>query len=227
MSKKNKNNGHSKYRREVYAKTENQQILLDSIRDNRVIFTTGPAGSGKTHLAIGAAINTILNDDNLDRLIVTRPVVSVDENLGHLPGDENEKIHPYMVAALDEIYKFLDFSDVGTWRNNVITNRSPQLEIIPLGFMRGRNFHRCIVVADEMQNASRNQLKMLLTRIGKHSKMILTGDLSQSDLNGKTCLNDFIKCLDDVNEISHCRLGAEDIIRDDLVKLISQRLSQI
>jgi phosphate starvation-inducible PhoH-like protein len=214
-------------RQKVKSRTLGQQNLIEAINKNRIIFATGPAGTGKTYLSIGLAVEHMLaSNGNIDKLILTRPVVTVDEDLGFLPGNADQKIHPYLVPMYEELRHFASHNEIGSWKQNSYRKEPEALEIIPLGFMRGRNFHRSFVVLDEAQNCTKKQLKNILTRLGKHSKIVLTGDIGQTDLPyGKTgafeqCIGRMLGATDTI----HVELQRKDIQRDDLVAEVDERL---
>ena len=160
----------------VKGKTENQVQYIKSVYKKDVVFCQGPAGTGKTHIAVGLAVQE-LEKGKIDKIIVARPVVDAGEQIGYLPGDIEEKMNPYVRPVLDELSKFISYSDAALLRN------SGQLEIVPVAYMRGRTFEDSFVICDECQNLSFDQMKMLLTRFGLQSKMVLTGDIEQSDLD--------------------------------------------
>jgi phosphate starvation-inducible PhoH-like protein len=214
-------------RQKVKSRTPGQQQLIRAINTNRIIFATGPAGTGKTHLSIGLAVEHMLKSDgNIDNIILTRPVVTVDEDLGFLPGNVDSKIHEYLVPMYEELRYFASHNEIGTWKQNSYRKEPESLQITPLGFMRGRNFHRSFIVLDEAQNSSKKQLKNILTRLGKHSKIVLTGDMGQTDLPyGKSgmfeqCISRMVGATDTV----HIELQRKDIQRDDLVAEVDERL---
>jgi phosphate starvation-inducible PhoH-like protein len=189
--------------------------------ENDVVFCQGLAGSGKTHIAIGMAIEWLLKD-KVGKIVITRPVVEAGEKIGFLPGSAEEKIHPYLIPILDEINHFICMADYARLKNE---NR---IEIVPLGLMRGRNFHDAFIVADECQNATYEQLKMLITRIGTDSKMVLTGDAAQSDLN-KHMKGGFIKLMErlaDVEGVGLSFLEACDIVRNPIIAKILYKLEE-
>ena len=150
------------YKNKLKPRSDNQKEYIRSIAENTITFCQGVAGSGKTHIAIGMALEYLL-DGKIEKIILTRPVVESGEKLGFLPGTAEEKLHPYLLPLLDEIAYFIPMSQYGLLKNQ------HRIEVVPLGLMRGRNFHNCFIVADECQNASYDQLKMLLTRIGNNS----------------------------------------------------------
>lgn len=158
-----------------FKSTPNQDKYIESLNSKRVVIAHGPAGTGKTMLACSYAIQE-LNKQTFKKVLITRPAVAVDEELGYLPGDLNEKMHPWMIPIYDN---FTIFTAKGTLDHLI---NSGKIEIVPLSFIRGRTFHDSLIIADEMQNATQNQMKTLLTRIGLNSTLVITGDLSQSDL---------------------------------------------
>lgn len=207
------------YRNRLKPKTENQKTYIRNIAENTITFCQGLAGSGKTHIAVGMALEYLL-DDKVKKIVITRPVIEAGEKIGYLPGTAEEKLHPYLLPILDEIQYFISIAQYTTLKTN------NKIEIVPLGLMRGRNFHNCFIVADECQNASYEQLKMLLTRIGNDSKMVLTGDARQSDLarNMRGGFVDMIHALQDIDGISYTELNDLDIIRNPIISKILTRL---
>ena len=209
----------SVYRNRLKPRTDNQKEYIRTLAENTVTFCQGVAGSGKTHIAIGMAIEYLL-EDKVKKIIITRPVVESGEKIGYLPGTAEEKLHPYLLPLLDEVNHFIPSS----YYTSLKTNN--KIEIVPLGLMRGRNFHNAFIVADECQNASYDQLKMLLTRIGRESKMILTGDTSQSDLHRhmQGGFYDMISALEGTDGIGVSRLDHSDIVRNPIIGKIISRL---
>lgn len=209
------------YRNRLKPRTDNQKEYIRTIVENIITFCQGVAGSGKTHIAIGVALEYLL-EDKIKKIIITRPVVESGEKIGYLPGTAEEKLHPYLLPILDEVCHFIPMSHYAALKLN---NR---IEIVPLGLMRGRNFHNAFIVADECQNASYDQLKMLLTRIGNGSKMILTGDISQSDLHRsmRGGFIELIQSLHDVEGIGVSELFNSDIVRNPIIGKILSRLEQ-
>lgn len=207
------------YKNPLKPRTPNQHEFIRTIAENTITFCQGVAGSGKTHIAIGMALEYLL-DGKVEKIIVTRPVVESGEKLGFLPGTAEEKLHPYLLPLLDEIGYFIPMSQYGLMKNQ------HKIEVVPLGLMRGRNFHNAFIVADECQNASYDQLKMLLTRIGNDSKMVLTGDTSQSDLHRhmQGGFYNMIDALSDIEGIGISVLNATDIIRNPIISKIIHRL---
>lgn len=201
--------------------TSNQHLYYDLLKDknNKIIVANGPAGCGKTWLACTYAINQ-LKYKQIEKLVVTRPIISVDEDLGFLPGDINKKMDPWMKPIFDTFLEHYKRDEL----TKMIKNNS--LEIAPLAYMRGRTFKKSLIIADEMQNSSNNQMLMLLTRIGLDTRMIITGDLEQSDLTEENGLEDLVNKIsnyenDDVlNKISKIDLDKNDIQRSKIVEHI-------
>lgn len=207
------------YRNRLKPRSENQKDYIRSVAENTITFCQGLAGSGKTHIAIGMALEYLL-DDKVKKIIITRPVLEAGEKIGYLPGTAEEKLHPYLLPILDEINHFISSAQYASLRLN------NKIEVVPLGLMRGRNFHNSFIVADECQNASYDQLKMLLTRTGQESKMVLTGDVGQSDLSRhlRGGFIDLIRTLDGLDGIGFCQLHAGDIVRNPIIAKILGRL---
>lgn len=207
------------YRNRLKPRTENQKEYIRIAAENSVTFCQGVAGSGKTHIAVGMALEYLL-DNKVKKIIITRPVVESGEKIGYLPGTAEEKLHPYLLPLLDEVNHFISSAHY----NGLKTNN--KIEIVPLGLMRGRNFHDCFIVADECQNASYDQLKMLITRLGRDSKMILTGDTSQSDLHRhmQGGFYGMMEALDNVEGIGIAKLVFSDIVRNPIIEKILIKL---
>lgn len=212
------NNG-AGYRNRLKPRTDNQKEYVATIAENTITFCQGVAGSGKTHIAIGMALEYLL-ENKVKKIIITRPVVESGEKIGYLPGTAEEKLHPYLLPILDEICHFIPVSHYASLKLN------NKIEVVPLGLMRGRNFHDSFIVADECQNATYDQLKMLLTRIGMNSKMVLTGDTQQSDLNmhHRGGFAEIIRSLDNINGIGISKLTGIDIIRNPIIGSILNAL---
>lgn len=207
------------YKNRLMPRTINQKNYIRTVAENTITFCQGIAGSGKTHIAIGMALEYLL-DEKVEKIIITRPIIEAGERLGFLPGTAEEKIHPYLLPLLDEIAYFMDVKFYSQLKY------SRQIEIVPLGLMRGRNFHKSFIVADECQNASYEQLKMLLTRIGTDSKMVLTGDIAQSDLP-KYQVGGFaniMSILENTDGIGMSYLEPVDIIRNPIIAKIVAKL---
>lgn len=197
------------------AKTPNQKTYIQGIDENRVIFCRGPAGTGKSHIATARGILG-LHKGEWDKIIITRPVVQAGENLGFLPGDINSKLDPYVRPILDELAAYVSIYSIRSLIH--IDN----IEILPFAFMRGRNFHNCYIIADECQNSSFKQLEMVLTRVGCNSKLVLTGDSSQSDLpsHQQGGFDHWIDIIKDVDDIHVANLYTDDIVRDPIVEAV-------
>jgi phosphate starvation-inducible PhoH-like protein len=208
------------FRNRLKPRTDNQKEYIRTIAENTITFCQGLAGSGKTHIAMGIALEYLL-ESKVNRIVITRPVLEAGEKLGYLPGTAEEKLHPYLLPILDEVQHFIS---MGLYASLKLNNK---IEIVPLGLMRGRNFHNCFIVADECQNASYDQLKMLLTRIGQNSKMVLTGDVGQSDLhrNLQGGFIDLIHALEGVPGIGLSQLQSCDIVRNPIIAHILNRLN--
>lgn len=207
------------YRNRLKPRTDNQKEYIRTIAENTITFCQGLAGSGKTHIAIGMAIEYLL-EEKISKIIITRPVLEAGEKIGYLPGTAEEKLHPYLLPILDEIHHFISLAQYASLKLN------NKIEVVPLGLMRGRNFHNAFIVADECQNASYDQLKMLLTRIGQNSKMVLTGDIGQSDLTRhlQGGFIDLIHALDGIEGIGLSQLHSCDIVRNPIIAKILGRL---
>lgn len=196
----------------VDAKTEGQQEYIRTILDNKITLCAGPAGSGKTFIASSLAIIGLLKE-KYEKVVITRPMVQAGESTGYLPGSVLEKMEPMLLPIYDELEKYITRSDI----TKLI--KSKQLEICPLALMRGRNFHNAFIVADECQNATYKQIMLLLTRFGQNSKMVLTGDETQSDLSGyaQGGFQDFIDGLGGVKDVGITQLTTSDIVREPIV----------
>lgn len=200
-------------------RTENQVTYIQEIYRNEVILCAGPAGSGKTHIAVGAAIR-LLKANQIDKIVLCRPVVDVGNSIGYLPGDKEAKVGPYLVPLFDELSYYVELKYT---RRLMEENR---IEICPLSMMRGRTFNNCCVILDEAQNATVGELRMFLTRIGIGSKMILVGDLDQSDLPPRL-QGGFRKCIKSLvglESVSTVELTTDDIVRNRLIGKIQARL---
>lgn len=217
----NPQTGHA-FRNRLKPRSENQKDYIRTIAENTITFCQGLAGSGKTHIAIGMALEYLL-DNKVNRIIITRPVLEAGEKIGYLPGSAEEKIYPYLLPIIDEIHHFIPIAHYASLKLN------NKIEVVPLGLMRGRNFHNCFIVADECQNASYEQLKMLLTRIGIDSKLVLTGDVGQSDLNRhlQGGFINMINSLEGIDGIGNCKLESSDIVRNPIIAKILARLDNL
>lgn len=210
------------FNKRLYPKTKGQEFLLETLCGNQITICIGPAGSGKTCMAVGYAIQHLMANQ-CEKIILCRPIIAGGgEDMGHLPGTAEEKIHPYLIPLLEELKKFASHSEITTLRN------SKQIEIVPMSHMRGRNFHNAVVIIDESQNATLDQLKMVLTRHGQNSKTILIGDIEQSDLKNwqKGGLYLCYNKLKDEPDIGTVELTEADIVRNELVGRILRRLKE-
>jgi phosphate starvation-inducible PhoH-like protein len=196
-----------------------QEHYLNTIRESTLTFCTGPAGTGKTFIASYVALQALL-DREVDKVILTRPIVAT-EDIGYLPGDMNEKIHPYLMPLLDAIE-----AHVGPTKCKELLEMG-KLEILPLAFMRGRSLNRCIMLLDEAQNTTTTQMKMFLTRIGYDSKIIINGDMSQTDLpkhveSGLSFAVD--RLTGKTEDISVVAFSSREIVRNPLIEKILMHL---
>ena len=200
--------------RAIRPKTSGQKRYCDAIRNSTVTFAIGPAGTGKTYLALAMAI-AALKRKEIGRIILTRPVVEAGENLGFLPGTLDEKIDPYVRPLYDALYDMTDME-----KGNQLISQGV-IEIAPLAFMRGRTFNDAFLILDEAQNTTPEQLKMFLTRLGFGSKMVITGDATQVDLpTGSSGLKGVRDILGGIDEISFIDLTGADVVRHNLVARI-------
>lgn len=199
----------------IKPKTLGQKRYLDSIRINDIVFGVGPAGTGKTFLAIAMAIQAFKNKE-VNRIILTRPAVEAGENLGFLPGDLQEKVDPYLRPMYDALFEVMGFESYEKLLGKGL------IEVAPLAYMRGRTLDSAYVILDEAQNTTNEQMKMFLTRLGFGSKAIITGDITQIDLpKGKQSgLKTIIKVLDNVEGIQFVHLSKTDIVRHPLIHKI-------
>jgi len=206
-------------RKPLKPKTDNQALYIREMSESDLTFCSGPAGSGKTNVAVGLACQYLL-EQKIERIIITRPVVETGRGLGHLPGTLIEKINPYLIPILEEMNLYLTKMAVDSYISNDV------IELCPLEYMRGRNFHNCFMILDEAQNATFEQIKMFITRIGRRSKAVINGDLHQSDLNDYTAggLRKCMDKLDGLDGVSVCELTYSDIVRSDIISKILLRL---
>ena len=217
--RRNNKQEHPQRRKTLKPKTNNQKEYIKTISESDVTFCTGPAGTGKTAVAVGLACEYLL-DKKIEKIIVTRPVIESGKGLGYLPGTFDEKIHPYLVPVLEEMEFRLNKNRVRDYRESGL------IEVCPLEYMRGRNFHNSFMILDEAQNATFDQLKMFITRIGWGSKAVINGDLNQTDLpeHLRDGLDEFVDRLENVNGVGISLLTDDDIIRNDIISKILKAL---
>ena len=205
----------------IYPKTKNQEIFLKQMKTKDIVFAVGPAGTGKTYMAVAYAVSLFV-EGKINRLVLSRPAVEAGERLGFLLGDMKEKIDPYLRPLYDALYEMMPGEEIDRkMANNLI-------EIAPLAFMRGRTLNKSFIILDEAQNTLSTQMKMFLTRLGQDSKMIITGDLSQKDLpdNAKSGMQDAIEKLEKVKDIGFVHLNSSDVCRHSLVEKIINAYDQ-
>ena len=199
----------------IKAKTLGQKRYVDAIKKNTITLGIGPAGTGKTYLAVAAAV-AAFRDKQVNRIILTRPAVEAGERLGFLPGDLQSKVDPYLRPLYDALFEML-----GAETYNKYLERG-NIEVAPLAYMRGRTLDDSFIILDEAQNTSREQMKMFLTRLGFGSKIVITGDITQIDLPRDTVsgLKEAMRVLDGVEDIAICKLGETDVVRHVIVQRI-------
>jgi len=208
-------------RKHINIRSTNQQKYVNAIIENDAVFAIGPAGTGKTYLAVARAVEA-LESSNIKRIVLVRPAVEAGEKLGFLPGDLSEKVDPYLRPIYDALYEFIGFERV----NRLIEKQV--IEVAPLAFMRGRTLNEAYIILDEAQNTTIPQMKMFLTRMGFGSKMVITGDITQIDLPvpNQSGLIDAIKILHNIENIAFCNFDAHDVVRHQLVKKIVNAYDQ-
>ena len=202
-------------KRHIYPRSQTQAKYILEMMDNELVFGLGPAGTGKTYLAVALAVSMML-DGAIDKIILSRPAVEAGENLGFLPGDLKDKVDPYLRPLYDALYEMLPAEQVDK------KLAAGEIEIAPLAFMRGRTLSNAFVILDEAQNTTPMQMKMFLTRLGENSRMVVNGDLSQVDLPRGTIsgLKDALATLKNIKGISSVTFSAEDVVRHGLVAKI-------
>lgn len=202
-------------RRRITPRTTNQAIYVNSLRTHELVFGLGPAGTGKTYLAVANAVSLLI-ENKVDRLILARPAVEAGEKLGFLPGDMRDKIDPYLRPLYDALYDMLPAEEV------IKRLENGEIEVAALAFMRGRTLANAAIILDEAQNTTPVQMKMLLTRMGENSSMAVTGDLSQIDLplGVRSGLHDAVEILQGVKGVDFINFGVADVVRHPLVTRI-------
>jgi phosphate starvation-inducible PhoH-like protein len=207
----------------VRPKTKGQEAYLEAIRNNDIVICDGKAGTGKTLLAVGQAIKYLREEpEKYRQIIMVRPAITAcDEDLGHLPGELEAKMAPFVAPMVDSMKLFLNGSEVDHYL------RTKTVDIWPIAYMRGRTLNDCIAIFDEAQNSTSKQMKMFLTRIGRNCKAIIEGDVSQSDLHGRDKTNnglrDIMSRLDGMQGVATIYLGGQDIVRSEIVSRVLER----
>ena len=199
----------------IYPKSEGQLELIKSLEKNDIVFIIGPAGTGKTYLSVAQAV-AFLEAGKINKIILSRPAVEAGESLGFLPGDFKEKVDPYLKPLYDALEDMLPKETLIKYIELEI------IEVVPLAFMRGRTLNNAFVILDEAQNSTFTQMKMFLTRLGRNTKSVITGDITQIDLANKkdSGLLSSIKILKKIKGISFVEMNKEDVVRHELVKKI-------
>ncbi len=202
-------------KRKIIPRTYNQNEYFKLLNSKNIVFAIGPAGTGKTYIAVAKAVSALQNG-KVNKIILSRPAVEAGEKLGFLPGDLKEKVDPFLRPIYDALYSMLPFEQVEKKiANNII-------EIAPIAFMRGRTLEDCFIILDEAQNATKTQMKMFLTRLGRNSQMVVVGDITQIDLVSEkdSGLKDALKKLIKIEDIGFVQLNEKDVVRHELVKKI-------
>jgi phosphate starvation-inducible PhoH-like protein len=204
----------------IRPKTVGQKLYVDEIDQNTIVFGVGPAGTGKTYLAMAKAVQALQRKE-VSRIILTRPAVEAGERLGFLPGTLNDKIDPYLRPLFDALHEMLDPESVPKLL------ASGTIEVAPLAYMRGRTLNDSFIILDEAQNTTPEQMKMFLTRLGFNSRMVITGDITQVDLpNGTSGLRTALEILSDVDDMAVSYLTSDDVVRHSLVARIIDAYSK-
>jgi phosphate starvation-inducible PhoH-like protein len=202
-------------------KNDEQRLLIRTIRDNQITLAEGCAGIGKTAVSIALAME-YLNKGQVDKIILSRPAIEAGDKLGHLPGDLEEKLYPYLLPLYDELLKYINRAELDMYKRQGI------IEIAPIPYLRGRTFNNSFIILDESQNLDFKQLKMVLTRIGSNSKMVIQGDAEQSDLPDwrQGGLEDCMEKLQNTPGIGIIYLEGKDIVRNPLIGTILDKLNE-
>ena len=206
----------------IKPKTLGQANYAKAIKSHDIVFGIGPAGTGKTYIAVALAASAFKNKE-IEKIILTRPAVEAGEKLGFLPGDLQEKVDPYLRPLYDALYDILGRENTARLKEKEV------IEVIPLAYMRGRTFDNAFIILDEAQNTTKEQMKMFLTRLGFGSKVVVTGDITQTDLpkGKKSGLKQAMQILTDIKGIKFCFLKAQDVVRHDLVRRIIEAYERL
>ena len=203
--------------KQVRARSPGQVAYVEAMRKHPLVFAVGPAGTGKTYLAVAMAVEALKNE-LIRKIVLVRPAVEAGESLGYLPGDMFAKINPYLRPLLDALYEMMDYDQIK------LQMERDMIEVIPLAYMRGRTLNDAFIILDEAQNTTVPQMKMFLTRMGQGSRIVVAGDQTQVDLPSHTRsgLSDALRRLKDIQGVCDVRLGKRDIVRHRLVQEIVQ-----
>lgn len=208
--------------KEIRARSPGQAAYLDAIRKNALVFAVGPAGTGKTYLAVATAVEAF-KQQQIRKIVLVRPAVEAGESLGYLPGDIRAKINPYLRPLLDALYDMMDYDQIQQYMER------DTIEVVPLAYMRGRTLNEAFIILDEAQNTTVAQMKMFLTRMGQGSKIVVAGDNTQVDLppHTRSGLTDALQRLKNIKGVAEVRLGKRDIVRHRLVQDIVRAYEDI
>jgi phosphate starvation-inducible PhoH-like protein len=197
----------------VKARTRGQAVYVEAMRTHPLVLAVGPAGTGKTYLAVAMAVEAF-RQQVIRKIVLVRPAVEAGESLGYLPGDMHAKINPYLRPLLDALYEMMDYDQIKQYMER------DAIEVIPLAYMRGRTLNEAFIILDEAQNTTVSQMKMFLTRMGQGSKIVVAGDITQVDLpaHARSGLGDALQRLKNLKGVAEVRLGKQDIVRHRLVQ---------